>query len=212
MKKIFFLVAVMFAAVAVNADEVVVDLSKYAKAGGNADDVTPSLAAGVLTVAYKFPADWGNGGVEFALNNLDVTNLAFSYKGDAAATKWVSFQVYLKDSKGGLWYSAAQDLCISSWNADWQNVSYMPGDVLWSSTTDAAPAKPFVALGFLANPENPTNASFAIKDVKLTAVGGTGIDKITNDQLPITNKVLRDGQLLIIRNGLEYNAAGQMVK
>ena len=27
-----------------------------------------------------------------------------------------------------------------------------------------------------------------------------------------SQKVLRDGQLVIIRNGVEYNAAGQMVK
>lgn len=40
----------------------------------------------------------------------------------------------------------------------------------------------------------------------------TGVDQITNDQSPMTDKFLRDGQLIILRNGVEYNANGQMVK
>ena len=39
-----------------------------------------------------------------------------------------------------------------------------------------------------------------------------GIEQITNDQSPITNKVIKDGQLLIIRAGKTYNAQGQIVK
>lgn len=40
----------------------------------------------------------------------------------------------------------------------------------------------------------------------------TGIDQITNDQLPITNKFLRNGQLLILRDGKTYNAQGMLVE
>ena len=40
----------------------------------------------------------------------------------------------------------------------------------------------------------------------------TDVETITNDQLPMTNKVLRDGRLIIIRNGVEYNANGQTIK
>lgn len=40
----------------------------------------------------------------------------------------------------------------------------------------------------------------------------TGIDQITNDQLPITNKFLRSGQLLILRDGKTYNAQGMLVE
>ena len=36
----------------------------------------------------------------------------------------------------------------------------------------------------------------------------TGIDQITNNQSPMTNKVIRNGQLIIIKNGVEYNALG----
>jgi len=40
----------------------------------------------------------------------------------------------------------------------------------------------------------------------------TGIEKITNDYSPITNKVIKDGQILILRDGKTYNAMGQIVK
>ena len=40
----------------------------------------------------------------------------------------------------------------------------------------------------------------------------TGIDQITNDQLPMTNKVIIDGQLFIIRGEKMYNANGILVK
>ena len=39
----------------------------------------------------------------------------------------------------------------------------------------------------------------------------TGIEQITNDQSPIINKVIRNGQLFIIRDGKTYNAIGQIV-
>ncbi len=39
----------------------------------------------------------------------------------------------------------------------------------------------------------------------------TGIEHITNDQSPITNKVIRNGQLFILRDGKIYNAMGQIV-
>ena len=40
----------------------------------------------------------------------------------------------------------------------------------------------------------------------------TGMDQITNDKSPITNKVIEDGVLYIIKNGVKYNAQGQIVK
>ena len=40
----------------------------------------------------------------------------------------------------------------------------------------------------------------------------TGIYQITNDQLPMTNKIIKDGHLFILRNGVEYTVNGQMVK
>ena len=40
----------------------------------------------------------------------------------------------------------------------------------------------------------------------------TAIEPVTGNPSPVTCKFLRDGQLIILRNGVEYNANGQMVK
>lgn len=40
----------------------------------------------------------------------------------------------------------------------------------------------------------------------------TGIETMTNDQVPITKKVMKEGRLLILRNGVEYNVNGQIAK
>jgi hypothetical protein len=40
----------------------------------------------------------------------------------------------------------------------------------------------------------------------------TGINPVTGNPSPVTHKLIEDGQLIIIRNGVEYNAAGQIVK
>ena len=40
----------------------------------------------------------------------------------------------------------------------------------------------------------------------------TGIDEITNDQLQMTNKVIIDGHLFIIRGEKMYDATGRLVK
>ena len=44
------------------------------------------------------------------------------------------------------------------------------------------------------------------------AIGSEGIDQITNDELRMTNKLLRDGMLLIEKNGKTYNALGAEIK
>lgn len=40
----------------------------------------------------------------------------------------------------------------------------------------------------------------------------TGVEEITNDELRMTNKILRNGQLLILHNGKVYNVQGQIIK
>lgn len=204
MKKFFLFAAAMFAAFTINAGEINIDLSKNV-----AFDANASLANGELTVSYNLEA-WGAGGVKFALDNLDVTNLAFDYKGDAAVADWVSLIVYLEDSEGGKWYSNAADLSISNWNAEWESKSFMPSDVLWGSSTAATPVKPFVSLGFMANPANPTAATFAIRNVVLTVEGETAIGNTAAEVK--SSKIVRNGQILIVRDGRTFNALGAEVK
>lgn len=40
----------------------------------------------------------------------------------------------------------------------------------------------------------------------------TGMDQITNDKLPMTNKILRNGEILILRDGKTYNVLGMECK
>ena len=81
------------------------------------------------------------------------------------------------------------------------------------------------------NSDNPMNAFRAYFDVTPTPKTSTfyrgmptriveqcetptGIEEVTGDGLPVTGvqKIIRDGQLVIIRNGVEYNANGQILK
>lgn len=66
--------------------------------------------------------------------------------------------------------------------------------------------------------ENPRSITVEDgKNINITAVfkntgDTTGIDDITDDELRMTNKVIRNGLLFIERNGKTYNAQGQIAK
>jgi hypothetical protein len=204
MKKLF-LFAALFAAVTMSAKELTIDLSQGESTGG----AVLSLNDGELTASYDL-GEWEAGGVSFALDNKEVTNIAFEYIGDATVEAWVSFIVYLVDSEGGMWYSSAADLSISSWVNEWSSQSYMPSDVLWKSSTAEAPVKPFTALVFVANPEVATAATFAIRNVKITVPDETAIDNTVVEGKAV--KVIRDGQVMILRDGKAFNALGVEMK
>jgi hypothetical protein len=76
-------------------------------------------------------------------------------------------------------------------------------------TPAAAPAKLRRAPAATADAENSVSIYGAKWNVKKDA---TTIEHITNDQSPMTNKVIRDGQLLIIRGNKVYTVDGQEVK
>ena len=54
-------------------------------------------------------------------------------------------------------------------------------------------------------------AAYAPKKLRFVFNAATGVESIQNSTVS-SQKVLRDGQLIIIRNGVEYNANGQIVK
>ena len=73
------------------------------------------------------------------------------------------------------------------------------------------------------NPLRPFRAYFTIVEGTSAPAGApakvvfnthhaTGMEEITNDKSPMTKKIIRDGQLYILRNGVEYNAVGKIVK
>ena len=51
-----------------------------------------------------------------------------------------------------------------------------------------------------------------ISEMPSGVVIGEGIDQITNDKSQMTNKVLRDGVVLIEQNGKTFTVQGQEVK
>lgn len=207
MKKSLLIVAALFATVCLNARIVNIDLSSYQLIDEN---TVVAIANGELTATYDLKA-WESGGIKYALDDLNVTNLSFDYKSDGTVQTWVSFLVYLEDSEGGQWFSSAADLSISSWNAEWENKSFMPSDVLWESSTASAPVLPFKVLGFLANPAEATSAAFSIRNVSLTVEGDeTAVDQVSNEAK--ATKLIRNGQVLFVRDGKTFNALGAEVK
>lgn len=212
MKKFFVLAAAMIAAISINAKEITVDLSKYTVIKSEGATVTPSFNSGVVKVDYTTTAGWDDiAGVSYALDNLKVTNIAFEFLGDATLETWTSFLVYLEDSEGAQFYSSSADLSISSWDGDYQAIStYFPTDALWCAPAYPAGEKPFVAVGFMANGGANGTAAFSLKNVKLTVEEATAINNVAAQQN--ATKIMRNGQVLIVRDGKTFDMLGAEVK
>lgn len=159
MKKFFSLFAAALFAVAINAGELVVDLSKAA-GYASADGVSQvAVNEGQLDVNWNVKTGWEVAGAEFTLPNVsNVTAISFKVKNTAPT---VDLLIYLVDAAGGLkWEDGSQQKCASE---DWADVTLTPNAALWGSS----PADPFIKLVFVANPSAPTEATFSIKDLKI---------------------------------------------
>lgn len=206
-KSILFCAAVMMAA-SINATEktVTIDLAQFQAIDANA---TAKLTDNELTVSYDL-GEWAASGIECAINQQNVTNISFEFKGDATVDKWVSFFPYLKDAAGVRFYCSAENLNISTWMSAWTEKKFMPNAALWGSA-DQTPQTPYTAIGFLANPEFATKATFAIRNVKVYVN-----DTETALQTPATSggvaKIVENGQVYILRDGVRYNALGAVVE
>ena len=68
--------------------------------------------------------------------------------------------------------------------------------------------------GTLSGTENPYKLTMADADCQINKLtpDPTAVDQITNDKSQMTNKVLRNGMLLIEKNGKIYNAQGAEVR
>lgn len=80
-------------------------------------------------------------------------------------------------------------------------------ELFWPESTD-------YLKGFRAYFEVKGAAQKAAKRARIVKKedSATGIDQITNDKSPMTNKIIKDNQLLILRDNKTYNVIGQMVK
>ena len=160
-----------------------------------------------LMVNYDLAA-WGAGGPKFALPNIktdNVESIQFEFIGDEALSTWTSFQVYLEDNNGIKWYNKGADLHLNGIGT-WTSQKYLPTDELW--TTGNTLGSVYSALVFLANPGVATKSSFGIRKVKINFVQAapTGLEQM--EVCTKVVKIIENGQLLIIRDGVRYNAIG----
>lgn len=187
------------------AEDMVIDLSTAVQA--NTPCAWTLNSNNELMVNYDLAA-WGNGGPKFALPNIKtdrVESIQFEFIGDEALSTWTSFQVYLEDNNGIKWYNQAADLHLNGIGT-WTSQKYLPTDELW--TTGNTLGSVYSALVFLANPGVATKSSFGIRKVKINFVQAapTGLEQM--EVCPKVVKIIENGQLLIIRDGVRYNAIG----
>ena len=209
MKKFFLFATALFAAVTLNAREITVDLSTATEIAYTNCSATFAVADGALNVNYTAGA-WEWAGVEFDLDNLEaVTSMSFDFKGQTP-NEWTSFIIYLRDSEGARWYDDADDFSLSQ--AEWlSKTGYLPTKLCWDAANYAFGEKPFTKLGFMANPMVAESSSFSIRNVKiLLPDSDTAIENVETGTR--AQKVIRDGQVLILRDGKTFNTVGTEIR
>ncbi|MGN0235727.1 MAG: hypothetical protein ACI4BD_05390 [Paludibacteraceae bacterium] len=160
-----------------------------------------------LMVNYDLAA-WDNGGPKFALPNIKVEkveSIQFEFIGDDTLSTWTSFQVYLEDNNGVKWYNQAADLHLNGIGT-WTSKKYLPTDELWS--TGSTLGANYAALVFLANPGVATKSSFGIRNVKINFVSTEPTSLEQTNLYKEAVKAIENGRLVIIRDGVRYNATG----
>lgn len=207
MKK-FLLFAALFAAVSINAKDIVVDLSTTPTSVSGSNPATFVFANDTLHVDYVVNAGYAVSGAEIAIDNLtNVTGISFDIKGDGSGR---GFLHYLRDTEGHRWYDSG------SWyglGADWVSKTAVPNASLWDGQAAEDFGKyPFKTIGFVANPSDAGAGFFTLRNVVITVEDGgtTAIDNTDTEAQAV--KVIRDGQVLIIREGKTFNALGVEIK
>jgi hypothetical protein len=211
MKKSLLLVAALFAAFMVNAKEIAVDLSKAEVVLSDPSDAASfSVADGVLTVNIEAKGGWHHLGVAFPVENLtNVTNIAYEYKGDGAEAlkpDGIVLYPYLLDAEDNRWYK--DEYWPNMLMTDWQSEQIVP-----NKSWDAAGAfggQTYVKFAFVAQPSAAYTGKFYLRNIKISADSSTGIDNANAEVKAV--KTIKDGQMVIVREGKTFNALGAEVK
>ena len=103
--------------------------------------------------------------------------------------------------------------------------TYTSGLSAWSKVERGTISSSYVASGATVTINAKGNNAYTISGSLLCENGNTyilkaydfnngtvGFDQITNDKSPMTNKVIRDGQLIIINDGKIFNAQGAQLQ
>ena len=93
---------------------------------------------------------------------------------------------------------------------DQESDDYIGNELFWPAAGESNTIKGFRAYFVLQG----AAASGAAKRARIVKKedAATGMDQITNDKLPMTNKILRNGQLFILRDNKTYNVLGMEYK
>lgn len=212
MKKSLLFVAALFAAVTLSAKEVVVDLNTAEVVLSDAaDEATFSVAGGVVTVNINAKGGWHHLGVAFPLANFtDVTNIAYEYKGDGATAllpDGIAMYPYLLDSEDNRWFK--DNYWPNMSETEWQSETMLP-DKSWDNESGTFGGQTYVKFAVIAQPSAAYTGTFYLRNIKLTVADATNIDNIAAQGK--TTKIIRDGQILILRDGKTFNALGAEVK
>lgn len=214
MKKSFLLVVALLTIVSINAKEIIVDLSTGVEEVTDGE-ATISYAEDVATVQWKVNANWEVAGVEFPLDNLaEITSFRFEYKGDGNASGMLP---YLRDLDGNRWWNNETWSSLSE--TDWTEVTVNdPFTSLWDGGTVFG-AVPFTRIGFVANAGvdegefTEESGVFELKNVIIIVPDKEEHEAVENVQaLSKTVKVIRNGQMMILRDGKTFNALGTEMK
>ena len=189
-----------------------IDLTTAAEMAYTGCSATPSVTDDVLTVNYS-AGSWQWAGVEFPLDNLtNIINISFDYQGNGDN---VVIYPYLRDSQGTRWTKGGYYLNLN--NTEWQSeTTYLPNATLWDAASYEFGEQPFVQLGFIANPGTAIEGNFKLRNIKIEyreITPPTAIEEIDQDSSAIRGqKILRDGQLFILRGDRVYTLQGHEVR
>ena len=202
MKKLFLLAA-MSAAISINAAVIDLDLSKaqqYSSAGSAT--LVYDEASGELTVNWIVSGGWEVTGVNIPLRSLTgIVGFQFEFQGDGSA---VDFLHYFVDEQGSYWWNPEGWFNLSS--TEWQSASFAPTTPLWCEPSYEFGDSPVLGLNFVANPSEPTNGTFKLRNVKLVTSGEIVDPDPEGQSLPLTY----NGEVLPINTEFTRTMSGQI--
>jgi len=210
MKKLFFFAASLLVAGSMMA-QVNIDLSNGENPAFEEGDnavLDYSASTGELTVTATAGKQWGAPGVKFVLDEpIAVTDLmAFvgSMKCTEAVEETTMIPFFVNDEGNRMWQDDYNPGTTEF--ADWGDFTALPDAYLWDESETEIAATNVVAVGVVANADTPLqDYVFYLKELMLIT-NGSGIIEVMSDHK--VSKAMVNGQLVIIRNGVMFNALG----
>ena len=196
--------------------------------GGIDYDVIEDMSAITIYVpyksvtAYREDANWG----KFTIKPLeatpaDVTDVVITPTTSTIDIAWpkvndaYTYEIVIKDQAGNivctLIFDAEGHLLSLAFNAPSQDKAPQREQTAGFSFTITG-LKSGTAYTYTLTAKNEQGVAIDTKNGSFTTEGPQAIDQITKNQLQMTNKVIRDGQLLIQRGDELFNAQGARVK